>query len=68
MEWLKERVSLLLGSGLGLGLLNFLANLGMALSDGELDSAELHSLLNGASGVQVVILAAAFLVTRKKAH
>ena len=60
MDWIINYIkdnpvaSLLLPSGLnGVG---FFANLLIAMSDGQIDSAEMHKLMSSASGVQLIIL------------
>lgn len=60
MDWLKELIkknpfiSLLMPTGLG-GF-TFFGNLFAALSDGNLDSNELHQLMSSASGLETLLL------------
>ena len=69
MNWLNELIknkpvaALLLPTGLG-GL-NFLGNLLIALSDGDLDGAEIHNLMSSASGVEMLLLIIIILVMKK---
>ena len=63
MEWLKkakqlikDRTLLTLAIPTAISTLSFLGNVLVALSDGQIDSAEFHSLMSGANGAQAIIL------------
>lgn len=60
MDWLntlvKEKTTTCLSAPVFIGVFSFLSNLFIALSDGKIDSTELHNLMSGASGIQTVIL------------
>lgn len=60
MDWLKELikknpfVSLLIPTGIG-GF-SFFGNLIAAMSDGQIDSMEMHQLMSSADALQTVVL------------
>ncbi len=60
MEWLKEMIRkkpvLALGVPAGLGSGDFITNFIIALSDGKINSTELHALLSTSGGVQTFVL------------
>ena len=70
MDWLKELLkinpNLALWPALGMGLFTFVGHLAIALSDGQLDSNEIHQLLSGASGLETAIVFLAILALRRK--
>lgn len=49
-----------------IGCVTFAGNLAIALSDGQLDSNELHQLLSSASGAQTAILAIVMVALKYK--
>jgi hypothetical protein len=59
MDWLKlitTNPSIAIAMPTLLGLLQFVAHLTVALSDGKLDSSEMHTLMSSASGVELILL------------
>ena len=60
MDWLKNILkdgkSLSLSGAAIISILNFGQNLIAASSDGVIDSTELHQLMGGADGIQMVII------------
>ncbi len=72
IRWLKEAIALNVGRVLWIPLLassaTFIANILIALSDGVISEREFHDLLQGASGVEIVVLmlVMAFLKSRNK--
>lgn len=49
-----------------LGLVNFFVNIVIALSDGVLDTQEMHQLLSSASGAQLIMLLIVLLAMKRK--
>ena len=45
---------------------NFFGNLIVALSDGQIDSNELHQLMGSANGVQMLLLVVIMVALKKK--
>lgn len=70
MEWLKGLIknspNLALLPAAGIGLFTFFGHLAMALSDGRLESSEIHQLLSGASGLETAIVFIVVLALRAK--
>lgn len=70
MEWLKKFLENKLLSVLSISslisLFIFLANLIAALRDGILSDSEVHTLMSGASGLQLLILGAVMVVLKIK--
>lgn len=70
MDWLKGLLknspNIALLPAAGIGLFTFFGHLAMALSDGKLDSAEIHQLLSGASGLETAIVLLVVLALRAK--
>lgn len=69
MDWLKtlvkEKPQTVLSAPVIIGLFSFVSNLFIALSDGKIDSTELHNLMSGASGFQTIILIVVIFVLKR---
>lgn len=72
MDWLKSvndfirsNVNKVLLPATAMGGLTFLGNLFIALSDGSLDSTELHQLLTGANGAESLLLLMVMLAMKR---
>ena len=63
---LKDKIHLAIGAPAVLCFITFITNLVHALSDGNIDSAEMHSLLASIDGFESVVLFAAMYVMKKK--
>ena len=69
MKWISDLIkdkpiaALLVPTGLG--SLNFIGNLLIALSDGDLDSIEIHNLMSSASGIETLLLVIIIIVLKK---
>ena len=70
MKWLMDFMRLYplhaIIPSVGLGVFAFLGNLFLALSDGNLDGNEVHSLLSSASGIESAILIAVMIAFKKR--
>lgn len=70
MDWLKNLISanpilsLLLPTGIS--SFTFFSNLLTAMSDGKIDSNEMHQLMSGASGVETIVLLLVMFVLNSK--
>lgn len=68
MDWIKFVINkpiIALTMPTILGLLQFGAHVVIVLSDGHIDSQELHSLMSTASGLQAVLLAFIMVALKK---
>ena len=66
LEFLRNKPHVAIGVPTILCFVTFLTNLFSALSDGVIDSNELHSLLSTADGFETVVLFAIMLVLKNK--
>lgn len=66
IEFLRNKPHVAIGAPAILCFVTFLTNLVSALSDGVIDSNELHTLLSTADGFEAVLLFAVMLVLKDK--
>lgn len=66
LNWIKNNPISAIAIPSAVSTLKFLANLAIALSDGQLDANELNTLLTAADGFQTAILAAILVVLKFK--
>lgn len=70
MDWLKNLFNsnplLALGCPSVISCIGFFGNLASALSDGQIDSNEFHTLMASASGIQMLLLIAIMFALRSK--
>jgi hypothetical protein len=70
MDWLKNFIQgnpfLSLFVPTTLGAVNFFANLMVALSDGQIDSNEMHQLMSSASGLETIFLVIIMLALKNR--
>lgn len=65
-DWLIKNPGQTLISGSVLSLITFLSNLVIYVSDGRIDSTELHALITSANGIQLVIVIIVILILKAK--
>lgn len=70
MDWFNDLIKRYPHFGLlpaaVMGVVGFVGNLAIALSDGELDGNEIHQLLSGANGAETILVLLVFLVLKSK--
>ena len=66
MDWLKNNVFKAIGLPLGMSILTFGGTLINALADGVITDEELHTLVQSASGVEMVILMGVYWLVKKQ--
>ena len=70
MDWFNDLIRKYPHLGLlpaaAMGIIGFVGNLAIALSDGDLDGNEIHQLLTGANGAETVIVLLVLLALKTK--
>lgn len=66
VKFVKKNPTAAVATAGGLGSADFLTNLMIALSDGKLDSNEIHQLMSCASGIQLVFLCLVLIEFQRK--
>jgi hypothetical protein len=69
MDWIKliyQNPSKALTLPVVIGLVQFIAHVIVALSDGQIDSSEFHALMSSASGLETILLGIVMVVLNKQ--
>ena len=66
VQMVKDYPALAMLPPTGLGIFTFIGHLMIAVSDGNIDTSEVHDLLQSASGIETVLLIVIVLILRRK--